>query len=96
MTELTRESVVNYLLQLEREERQEGTAVWMANNNLADSQIAGCDLDELYKHLDMLFSEHLIEYLNYPAKPIDKDDGNGIVTRGIVLSDALLNNQPTE
>lgn len=91
MSELTRESVVNYLLQLEREERPEGTAVWMANNNLAESQITGCDLDELYKHLDALNAEGFISYLTHIANPVDETK-NGIVTRGIILNDKLLNN----
>lgn len=90
MVELTREAVVSYLLQLEKSEKPDGITVWMANNNLAESKIAGCDLDELYRHLNALAAEGLITYLQDYANPID-DFGYGIVTRGIVLSERLLN-----
>lgn len=90
MTELTREAVVGYLLQLERSEESDGATVWIANNNLAESEIAGCDLKELYRHLDTLAADGLITYLQDYPNPID-EFGYGIVTREIALSDELLN-----
>ena len=90
MTELTREAVVGYLLQLERSEESDGATVWIANNNLAESKIAGCDLKELYRHLDTLAADDLITYLQDYPNPID-EFGYGIVTREIALSDELLN-----
>lgn len=90
MSELTRKSVVGYLLQLERQERPEGVTVCIANNNLAESQIAGCALESLYEQLDSLNAEGLITYLQDYPNPIS-EFGNCIVTRDIVLSDRLLN-----
>lgn len=90
MVELTRKAVVSYLLQLERFEKPEGITVWIANNNLAESRIAGCDLKELYRHLDALASDGLISYMKTYANPID-EFGYGFPTREIVLSDELLN-----